>query len=152
MSVAEELEETEFRETKTPFLRVATGGKGPPEGPTEPVVNWLETFQIGTVFACRANKNTVDWEMYSLMHRFTNIYLLNMETPDGKVWERRVDPIQFCKHYREYEVIAVYNLDKEAPKGDDDGNREQRNQGGPSDVVRDAPDGGDRPPSSEEER
>ena len=149
MTVAEQLEETEFRETKTPFLRVATGGKGPPEGP-EPTDNWLSTFDIGTVFACRANANTVDWEMYCLMHRFTNIYLLKMETPDGKIWERRVDPKMFCKHYREYEIIAVYNI--EAPEGDDDGSREQCDQGGPSDVVCDAPDGGDSPPSSEEER
>lgn len=118
-SVEQHEEETEFRETKTPFLRVATGGKGPP-GNDGPADNWLERLEIRSVFCCRPNVNTVDWELYFLVHKFTNIYLLKMETPDGKVWERRVDPKMFCKHYRDYELIAVEPQPTiEAPEGDD---------------------------------
>lgn len=134
MSAAEQHEELEFKDTKHPHLRVARGGKGPPEAPAD---NWLETLEIGTVFACRANATTVDWEMYFLVHKFLNIYLLKMETPDGKVWERRVDPKMFCKHYRVHEVIAHYpQVKEEAPEGDDDdSDRTDR----PRDVVLDAP-------------
>lgn len=125
MSTQEQLEETEFRDTKVPHLRVATGGKGPPEGPVD---NWLEKLSTRTVFACRANTNTVDWEMYFLVHKYTDIYLLKVETPDGKVWERRVDPKTFCKHYRDYREIAHYpEVEEEAPEGDEHDPRE-RNQ------------------------
>lgn len=126
MSATEVLEDTEFKDTKTPYLRVARGGKGPPEAPTGDC--WLEDFEIGTVFACRANVNTVDWELYFLVHKYSNIYLLKMETPDGKLWERRVDPKMFCKHYRDYEVIAVHAINEEVvkpPEGDDDGNSDR---------------------------
>lgn len=135
MSTQEQLEETEFKETKTPFLRVATGGKGPPDYPGGPVDNWLERLPVRTQFACRPNVNTVDWEMYFLVHKFTNIYFLKMETPDGKIWERRVDPKVFCKHYRDYEEIAHYpevtdgdrNELTEAPEGDANGSAGERN-------------------------
>ncbi len=112
--------------------RVITGGKEPPDGggTLPPAKNWLETLPVRTVFACRANVNTVDWEMYFLVHKFTNIYLLKMETPDGKVWERRVDPKMFCKHYRDYEVIAHYpEIEQlEAPERDDNASDGECNQ------------------------
>lgn len=118
MSTVEQFEEEEaLRETKYPHLRVMRGGKGPPEGP---VVEWLETLAVGTVFACRANSNTVDWDMCRLAHKFIEIYILQIEMPDGKVWERRVDPRLFVKYYRDYKIIAEPK--EEAPKGDDGGN------------------------------
>lgn len=130
MSMVESVEEQELRVTKYPQLRVLTGGKGPPE---EPSTNWLKDFQIGTVFACRASVNTVDWEMYYLIHKFEKIYLLKWELPDGKIWERRVDPVLFCKQHKDYEVIAVQEpltiteSDPiiEAPEGDGNGNSDR---------------------------
>lgn len=124
MSVAEQHEETEFRETKAPHLRVATGGKGPPGGNDIPAENWLEKLEERTVFACRPNQSTVDWEIYFLVHKQDGLYFMKMETPDQKVWDRRVDPKQFCKHYREYKIIAVHP--KETPDEGDDNDSGER--------------------------
>lgn len=128
MSVMEQVEEQELRETKYPLLRVLTGGKGPPE---EPTTNWLKDFIVGTVFACRVNKNTVDWEMYHLVHKFERIYLLMWELPDGKVWERRVDPIIFSKLYKDFEVIAIQKKEElEALEGETNGDSNRPDQSG----------------------
>jgi hypothetical protein len=120
-----EKHEEEFRETKVPYLRVATGGRGP-RGPVGPVDNWLEKFPTGTVFACKANANAVDWEMYFLVHKFERIYLLKIETPDGKVLERRVDPKVFQRAYRDFEEVAYHPI-TEAPEGDEHGSSGERN-------------------------
>lgn len=146
MNMLEKKHEEEFKDTKVPYLRVATGGKGPP-GPQGPVENWLEKFPVGTIFACRANQTTVDWEMYFLVHKFTNIYLLKIETPEGKVLERRVDPKAFCKAYRDYEEVAFHPINQEAPEGDgNDSNRERNSHRSEHLLRNEAGEGNHEPP------
>jgi hypothetical protein len=125
MSAVESIEHEDIR----PQLRVLTGGKGPPEPPKEVGNNWLSELQLRSVFACRQNDKTLDWEVFFLVHKFEEIYLLKWEMPDGKTYDRRVDPKIFSNLYRDYRLIDVVpNVTIEAPRGDDDGNPEQRNQ------------------------
>lgn len=121
MKMFRELPETieKFRRTQHENLRVLTGGKG-----TEPPsTGWLADLAVRTQFACRLNNKTIDWEMYFLYHKFSDIYLLKMEMPDGSGYERRVDPVLFSNMYRDYRIIHVYPPLKieeiEAPKGDE---------------------------------
>lgn len=119
MTVIEDQEEQ-----RKPWIpRVITGGKGPPETPSE---NWLASLPVRTQFVCRLNNKTIDWEMCFLYHKFEEIYLLKIEMPNGDHYERRVDPQLFSNLYRDYRVIHIYPPIKieeiEAPKGDDNGN------------------------------
>lgn len=87
--------------------QVITGGKGPPEGPTN-YDNWLSLLEVGTVFLCRQGEKTVDWEEYFLLAKPTeNIYYLKVSLPDGNIWTRRVDPRLFCNYHRDYQVLYV---------------------------------------------
>lgn len=109
----------EFKNTQHPHLRVLTGGKGPPDLPN---TNWLSELPVRTQFACRLNNKTVDWEMYFLYHKISEIYLLKWEMPDGNSYDRRVDPAIFSNMYRDYRVLGHYPLPElEAPEGDDIG-------------------------------
>ena len=117
MNVQTDLEEEEFRATKYPNLRVATGGKGPPEGPVSSF-NWLAELEVGTVFWCRSNDKTVDWEEYFLIAKVDkDSYLLKMSVPDGKVWDRRVEPRLFSNQHREYKVVFVHPQQQEEENG-----------------------------------
>jgi hypothetical protein len=42
--------------------------------------------------------------------------LIQWQMPDGKVWDRRVDPVLFSNTHRDYEVLQVYNLEKQEEK------------------------------------
>jgi len=129
MSVAEDIETEELRATKYPKLRVLTGGKGPPEPPvTSP--NWLSTLKRGTVFICRANDKQVDYELYFMLYKSDSFCLIQWQMPDGKVWDRRVDPVLFSNQHKNYEVLQVYDLDKEKEElqssdGENDGHDER---------------------------
>lgn len=121
MSVAEDIEERELRVTKYPKLRVLTGGKGPPE-PPKTGHNWLSEQVKGTVFLCRANDKQVDFELYLMLFNSEKFCLIQWQMPDGKVWDRRVDPSLFSNTHRDFEVLQVYNLDKEKePSKEGDG-------------------------------
>lgn len=109
MSAIEEIEEPRLRVTKTPHLRVLTGGKGPPD---EPVNNWLGTLSAGHTIAVRATVKTVDFEVYYVMYDTPELYLLKWCLPDGRAWDRHVDPEQFSKHHPHY-VIMGYTKPKE---------------------------------------
>jgi hypothetical protein len=120
MSVAEDIEEDTLKPTKYPKLRVLTGGKGPPE-PPKTGHNWLSTLEKGTIFICRANDKQVDFELYLLLYKSDTFALIQWQMPDGKVYDRRVDPVLFCNNHRDYEVLQVYkiNEEKEEPQGSD---------------------------------
>lgn len=100
--------------------RLITGGKGPPEDP--PVKdNWLIRLQTGTVFCCRANDKTVDWEEYALIGRPSmDLFYLKVSMPDGNIWTRRVDPKLFCNHHREYFVLFVQQQEQQEPEENND--------------------------------
>lgn len=109
--------------------RVITGGKGPPEGPTTGD-NWLSQLPLRAVFACRQNDKTVDWEIYTLMHKFEDIYQLVWEMPNGNLFTRRVHPQLFSNLMRDHRFIDILPdpYEQEAPQGDNDGSSEQRDQ------------------------
>ena len=121
MSNTEELEDIEDRPHVGWVPRVLTGGKGPPEEPTE---DWLSPLEAGTTFVCRQNKSTVDGELYHILFKGSQFFLLKYCLPDGKMWDRYVNPKSFCKVYKEYEILGVHKQDasetglKEAPEGD----------------------------------
>lgn len=111
MNVATEVEEEDLRTTKYPKLRVLTGGKGPPEPPTD---TWLLDLEVGSVFVARQNDKACDWEMYFLISKMNDdLYLLNYSVPDGKVWSRHIDPKLFCNHHRDYKVLWVHKQQEE---------------------------------------
>lgn len=123
MNVAVDDEEV-LRATQYPKLRVLTGGKGPPEPPKDTGDNWLSLLEVGTVFACRQGEKTVDWEEYYLIGKIDeDLYVLKMSVPDGKVWDRRVNPKLFCNLHRSYKVLWVHKQQQEI-----ENDPEQRNQ------------------------
>lgn len=120
MSVAEDTN-LEDRTVQYPKLRLLQGGKGPPEPPRQED-NWLNKFSVGTVFCCRQSDKTVDWEEYYLVSKIDeDLYLLKVSVPDGKVWERRVDPRLFCNHHKDYKVLWIIKQEEH-----EDASTEQR--------------------------
>jgi hypothetical protein len=112
MTMAENIEEDEMRETKYPHLRVMRGGKGPPEAPAGK--NWLADLEVGTTFACRQNDQTCDWEIYHLLCKMTDdLFLLKYCLPDGKIWDRHVDPKIFCKVHKLHNILGIHKHEEE---------------------------------------
>lgn len=96
-----QLEEEEFRDTKVPYLRVATGGKTPPRLPG---YNWLKDLTVDTVFTCKKNDgNLVDLYMFHITfkHPKTTILLSNL---NQEIYVP-VDPAEFSRCYTMFEVI-----------------------------------------------
>lgn len=121
MNVAEELEDTELRETKYPRFRVATGGKGPPEPPEEKD-NWLSDYECGTTFvSMRINSKDCDFELFTVVFKDIpekpNVMLLKWFLPDGKIWDKYVEPKTFSKMFKRGVVLGVIRNEVE------DGNR-----------------------------
>lgn len=106
MSAVEEYEDAELRETQYPHLRVATGGKGPPEGP---VHNWLADLEPRTAFVARhRNSNDVDYNQYYVLFKaLPKVVLLKWILPDGKLLDYYVDPVRFSKMFPDYVILGV---------------------------------------------
>lgn len=107
MSVVNEVDVTpEFKETKYPNLRVATGGKSPPEGPVD---NWLAKLEVRTTFVARhRNSNDVDYNQYYVLYKdLPEVMLLKWILPDGKLLDYYVDPVRFSKMFSEYKILGV---------------------------------------------
>lgn len=106
MSVQEMHEEDELKDTKYPHLRVATGGKGPPEGPVD---SWLAEFEVGTTFVARhRNSNEVDYNLYYVLYKdLPEVMLLKWQLPDGKVLDYYVDPVRFSRLFPERKILGV---------------------------------------------
>lgn len=101
-----EVNEDEFKDTKYPHLRVASGGKGPPEGPVD---NWLADFEVGTTFVARQlNSKEVDYNLYYVLYKdLPEVMLLKWQLPDGKVLDYYVDPVRFSKLFSEKKILGV---------------------------------------------
>jgi len=133
MSNVEELEEREDQPHAGWVPKVITGGKGPPEAPSE---DWLTPLEQFTTFVCRQNSNTTDGELYHLQFKGTQFYLLLWELPDGKVWSRYVHPASFCKQHKEYEILGVIKPITEGdPKPPTQGDDNERNSHRHPDLV-----------------
>lgn len=106
MSAAEDLEDTEFKGTKYPHLRVLSGGKGPPDGPVD---NWLANLEIRTTFVARhRNSKDVDYNQYYVLFKsLPEVVLLKWILPDGKLLDYYVDPVRFSKQFPDYVVLGV---------------------------------------------
>lgn len=105
MTNAEE-QEDELRETKYPKFRILTGGKGPPEPPGE---NWLAEYESGTTFvSMRINNRDGDYELFHVSFKsLPDVMLLQWQLPDGKIWDRYVDPEVFSKLFKRGVVLGV---------------------------------------------
>jgi hypothetical protein len=123
MKKTKETEETEleFRKTKYPQLRVATGGRMPPEGPTEPpdAFNWLSGMDVGVTFvASPRGSNSFEFNLYHVLFKLPEVILLKWILPDGKMLDHYVDPVLFSKRFNPGVILGK----QEAPEGDKDGN------------------------------
>lgn len=125
MSAAEDLEEPTFRSTKYPKLSILTGGKGPPVEPTD---DWLSDFEVGTTFVSMPRVTyDVDYELFFVVHKQPEVVLLKWILPDGKVWDKYVNPMSFSKKFKPGVILGV-NKGNEDDKG-------QRDLDRPRDVV-----------------
>lgn len=116
-------------ETLRRKLRVITGGKGPPEEPTE---NWLGDMSPGTSFVARErNSKNVDFNLYHVVFKREGVMLLKWELPDGKLLDYYVDPKRFSSRFVDPVILGIVNLEEalQAPKEVED---EQRNRTDPS--------------------
>lgn len=135
MSMQEMDEEEELRVTKYPNFRVATGGKGPPDGPVD---NWLAEYEVGTTFVARQrNSKEVDYNLYYVLYKdLPEVVLLKWQLPDGKVLDYYVDPVRFSKLFSEKKILSVIKP-KEEPRKEaevsEDGNSNRTNR--PPDLV-----------------
>lgn len=121
MTNAEETdrEELQFRKTKYPRFRVATGGKGP-EDPTD-AFDWLSGYEVGTTFVTfpRSSLGAEYEHFFVLFKSLPEVILLKWILPDGKTLDRYVRPEKFCKQYEPGIILGI-----EKPQGEDnDGNR-----------------------------
>lgn len=92
-------EETKFEDTKVPYLKLATGGKGPPIDPEDPV--WLKRYDVGTQFLVRKARSP-DFVLgrFYVVDKGTKLITLF-----GKgIGEIDVDPARFCQVYELFEV------------------------------------------------
>ena len=127
MTLTEILEDKE-KEPSKPQLRVITGGKGTPEGPSD---NWLIKLNKGSVFSCKRKGVVVDLELYGISFKHTKTIVLFNAL--GTSPPRAVDPVEFCKHYDKFEVIDEGG--EEPPKEENnDGIRTLRPPGMEDDV------------------
>lgn len=113
MSAVENIED-EFKDTKYPHLRVATGGKGPPDGPVD---NYLAEFEVGTTFVARQRNSEVDYNLYYVLYKdLPEVVLLKWQLPDGKVLDYYVDPVRFSRLFTEKKILSVIKPKQEEPQ------------------------------------
>lgn len=121
MSVVEENEEQPVGvETKVPHLRLVTGGKGPPDPPDSD--NWLANLSPGHTFCCRQTLKTVDFEVFSVLHQQPGLTLLKWHVPDGKYWDRHVDPKIFSNLYKDHKILGYVNIEEVLKQRNTNGN------------------------------
>lgn len=99
--------------------RVIQGGKGSGGGEVTDV--WLNNLKPGHTFATRT-EFSIDFECYTVVFKIEGMMLLDWHLPNGKFWDRRVNPEQFCRHYKEY-IILGYQ-----PPTQGDENEQQRDR------------------------
>lgn len=125
MNVAEVSQEDEFKDTKYPHLRVATGGKGPPDAPVE---NWLAQLEVRTSFVARQrSSDEVTYNQYYVLYKdLPEVMLLKWILPDGKLLDYYTDPVRFSKKYQDYKILGVDKPEeprKEAEVSEDGGTK-----------------------------
>ena len=94
--------------------RTITGGKGPAEPPSD---DWLSLLKKGTVFSCKFNGKDVDCEVYGITFKHSKTVILFNALGTGPV--RAVDPVEFCRRYKKFEVLEE---GQEVPEEDNNGN------------------------------
>lgn len=116
MNVAEDTE-LELRPTKYPNLRVATGGKGPPDDPTLPQENWLSELPVGATFVARERSmKQLDYNLYHVLFKSGKVTLLTWKLPDGKLLDCYVDPQRFSNRMELGEVLGIETEVEQPPK------------------------------------
>lgn len=135
MSVVEDTDPEGLRGTNYPRFRILTGGKGPPELPEK---NWLADLVPGTTFVARdRNSKEVDSNLYHVLFiSLPEVVLLKWELPDGKLLDYYVDPERFSKRFELRKILGIIKQEHhQDAEGVKDGCNEQRDQGGPSNLV-----------------
>jgi hypothetical protein len=92
-------EELEFKDTKYPHLKLATGGKGPVD-PDDTV--WLKRYDVGSVFRIK-RKGDYIVPMVVVEDRSDKTYTLTLQG----VGTIPVDPFAFCQIYQFYELVRT---------------------------------------------
>jgi hypothetical protein len=123
--------------------RVITGGngKGPPEGPTPPVTNWLIHLPVDTVFVAQP-RGSAEMNLYNVQYASEECYLLVWRLPDGKLLDMYYNPEDFCKMMKSYKVLGSLPISEE--KNDSD-----RTDRSADVVLHEAVPGGDQLPQDE---
>lgn len=126
MSVAEDVEEQRLRATKYPKLHVLTGGKGPPDDPTDGH-NWLGEYVPGTTFvSMRRSSKDCDYELFHVVFTTPEVFLLQWVLPDGKIWDKHVDPVGFSKLMKPGVILGIHKPEASKEDTDDERNRTNR--------------------------
>jgi hypothetical protein len=92
-------EELEFKDTVVPFLKVATGGKGPVD-PNDTV--WLRRYDVGTAYLAKRKGDFV-LHLFVIEDRTDKTYTLVGEG----VGVMRVDPLGYCQVFNLHEVVRT---------------------------------------------
>lgn len=133
MTNTEEDIDMELRSTKYPNFRVATGGKGPPEEPSE---DWLSAYEVGTTFvSIKRNNRDGDFELFHLLFKLPDVVLLKWELCDGKLLDKYVAPAVFSRVFKPGVILGVAKLETSKEDTNDVRRSRQRNPRGSSDVV-----------------
>lgn len=90
-------EELEFKDTKYPHLKLATGGKGPVD-PNDTV--WLKRYDVGTVFRAKKKGDFVVY-LFVVDNRTDKTYSLVAKG----LGEMDVDPFGFCQVFSFHELV-----------------------------------------------
>jgi len=146
MTNAEEAEEQELRATKYPKFSVLTGGKGPPDEPSD---DWLSVYEVGTTFvSMKKNSQDCDYELfYVLFKSLPDVILLKWQLYDGKVLDKYVEPRVFSKLFKPGVILGITRPSEEDTE-DGNCNRPDR----PTNMVLHEAVSGDDSVSQDEER
>lgn len=115
MSVAEDVEEHELRDTNYPKFRVLTGGKGPPELPSD---DWLSEYEVGTTFvSMKKTSQDCDFELFHVLFKsLPDVILLKWQLCDGKILDKYVEPKTFSKLFKPGVILGVQRLEDTCPE------------------------------------
>src|SRR5688572_32931717 len=103
-----DMTEQKLKDTKYPKFRVLSGGKEPPDEPSE---DWLSTYVPGTSFVARErNSKNVDFNLYHVIFVRDEVTLLKWELPDGKLLDYYVDPKRFSNRFVDPVILGVVDL------------------------------------------
>lgn len=109
--IIEEDDKPVGKETKVPYLRSITGGKGPPDDPEDPKSTWLSKLPVGTVFLAQDKREkSIDlphFEILAQRQKAVHLYTRINSQLDIFKW---VDPVAFSSRF---DIVDILGWTKE---------------------------------------